>query len=88
MSKKKKKCIEHGCLKMNKSTVIYEQFGKKARVPLNVYLNGKRIDSEEWDVDFWVERPEEWYGLNSPSFKDKRILVIEGDMFRKGIIYE
>lgn len=73
---------------MSKATVIYEAFGKKARVPLNVYLNGKRIDSEEWDIDWWVERPEEWYALASLDFKDKRILVIEGDMFRKGVIHE
>lgn len=73
---------------MSKAVVIYQKFGKKSRVPLNVYLNGKRIDSEEWDIDWWVERPEEWYALSSVDFKDKRILVVEGDMFLKGIIHE
>lgn len=73
---------------MNKSTVIYEKFGKESRVPLNVYLDGKRIESDWWDTDIWIERPEEWYALISPSFEGKRILVVEGDMFRKGIIHE
>lgn len=41
-----------------------------------VWLNNKEIDSSEWGEEYWVERGEDWYGLMSPNFKNKKIRVI------------
>lgn len=55
----------------------YTQFGKTKNVPLLVYLNGKKVESNSWDVDYYICRDEEWYGLSCSSFKDKYVRVIE-----------
>lgn len=55
---------------------IYEQFGVKKMCPVIVYLNNVQIQTAVWDVDYWIERPEEWYGLMSADLKDKKVRVM------------
>jgi hypothetical protein len=62
-----------------------EQFGKTAEVPLLVYLNGKKVDSETWDETYWICQEEGWYGLSCSSFKDKLVRVIQEKEWRKAI---
>lgn len=65
----------------------YTQFGKTKNVKVTVYLNNKIIESEEWDCDLWVERPEEMYGLMSDIYKNKRVRVIKREEWLKAKIY-
>jgi hypothetical protein len=62
-----------------------EMFGKTAEVPLVVYLNGKKTNSETWDETYWICRGEEWYGLSCSSFKNKLVRVIEESEWRRAI---
>jgi len=42
----------------------YTQFDKTLKVEADIYQFGKVIESKEWDEDYWVERGEDWYGLD------------------------
>lgn len=55
----------------------YAKFGKTKMIPLNVYLNGKRVESNVYQVEFWIEVPEDWYALGSSGFKDKLVRVVK-----------
>lgn len=55
---------------------IYEKFGVKKMCPVVVYLNNSQIQTDTWDVDYWIERPEEWYGLMATDLKDKKVRVM------------
>jgi len=52
-------------------------FTKKVHVvPVEVWLNSKRIQSDTWDEEYVVCREEEMYALMSPGWKNKKIRVI------------
>jgi hypothetical protein len=56
----------------------YTTFGETKNIPVKVYINSKYCpDVTEWDEEWWIERPEDWYGLMSSSAKNKRMRVIE-----------
>ncbi len=57
-------------------------FKSTRNVKVVVYLNGYEIKSDTWDVDFWVWRPEEMYGLMASNLKDKKVRVIDGEKWR------
>jgi hypothetical protein len=63
----------------------YTNFNKTVQLPIEVYLNGKRIISDTWDEEWFIERAEELYGLNSHQIKNKKIRIIDGNDFRKEI---
>ncbi len=54
----------------------YTQFGKTKQLDVVVYKNSQKIDSVDWDYEYWVERGEDWYGLMSPDLKDKKVRII------------
>lgn len=63
----------------------YTIFGETRNVPVKVYFNGHLVKSfTEWDEDYWIERGEDWYGLMSSGMKNKRVRVIERDIWLKG----
>jgi len=64
----------------------YIKFGKTKMVEVVVWLNNKEIESSEWDEEYWIERGEDWYGLMSPNFKNKKIRVITRDEWLKSKI--
>lgn len=53
----------------------YTIFGKTLLVPVVVYVNGIKTDLTEWDEELWIERGEDWYGLECS--KGKRVRIIE-----------
>lgn len=63
----------------------YSIFGRTATVPLVVYLNNKKIDSDFWDETLWIERGEDWYGLLNTNLKNKRVRIIERDVWIKSL---
>ena len=54
----------------------YTQFGKTKQLDVVVYKNSQKIDSVDWDYEYWVERGEDWYGLMSSDLKDKKVRII------------
>jgi hypothetical protein len=66
---------------MNKAP--YTAFGVTKMVPVVVWFNNKQIDSDWWTEDLWVERAEDWYALMSSQLKEKRVRVIDADVWRR-----
>jgi hypothetical protein len=60
----------------------YTSFGKTKNIPVKVWYNGK-IDPTltEWDETLWIERGEDWYALSSSGLRDKRVRIIERDLW-------
>ncbi len=54
----------------------YTIFGQTKQVEVIVYKNNEKIESTDWDEDYWIEIPEDWYGLMSSQFKDKKVRII------------
>lgn len=52
----------------------YTIFGKTKLVNVEVWQNGKRIESDTWDKEMWVERDEDMYGLISTGNKKVRVI--------------
>ena len=65
---------------------IYNKFGEDRMVKVVVWLNNEEIESSEWDEEYWIERGEDWYGLMSSQFKDKKVRVITRDEWLKSKI--
>ena len=57
----------------------YTIFGKTKMVEVEVWLDNKIIQSEEWDDDLWVERGEDMYALM--AMKNKRVRVIRREVW-------
>lgn len=61
----------------------FTQFGKTVSVPVEVWLNNKRLEeASEWDAELYIERGEDWYALMSNVLKCKRVLVVTSDIFK------
>ena len=69
-----------------KPTTPFSIFGKTVDVPLNVFFQGKFIESSTFDDDLWVERGEETYALSHPDYFNKKILVVYAEEWRKNLI--
>ncbi len=62
------------------ATFPVTMFGETRVAPGRIVLNNKRMpDDTRYDDVFWVERPEEEYGLMSCSLRDKPVLVVRRD---------
>jgi len=66
----------------------YTIFGETRLLPVKIWFCDK-IDPSltEWDETLWVERGEDWYALSSSSLKNKRVRIIERDIWLKGALY-
>lgn len=65
----------------------YTMFGETRLVPVVVYTDDKKMEGVfEWDEEYWIERPEEWYGLMSHHLRHKRVRVIERSQWLIGEI--
>jgi hypothetical protein len=60
---------------------LYTSFGITKDVPLVVYCNNKIIESDTWDHDLWIEVGEDWYSLMSSNLKNKRVRIIERNVW-------
>jgi hypothetical protein len=66
---------------MNKPYTI---FNETKSIPVKVYYQSTyQPEMTEWDAELWVERGEDWYALLSPQLRDKRVRVIERDIWLK-----
>jgi hypothetical protein len=54
----------------------YTIFGQTKQIEVVVYKNNQKIESTDWDEDYWIEIPEDWYGLMASNFKDKKVRII------------
>jgi hypothetical protein len=54
----------------------YTNFGETRQVEVKVYRNNQEIEPSDWDHEYWIERPEDWYGLMASNFKDKKIRIV------------
>ena len=61
----------------------YTIFGKTKLVEVVVYQNNKKIESSDWDEEYWIERGEDWYGLMSTQLRDKKVRVITRESWLK-----
>jgi len=60
----------------------YTIFGVTKNIPVKVWCNGKIDDTaEEWDEELWIERGEDWYALSSSGLKDKRVRIVERELW-------
>ncbi len=66
----------------------YTIFGKTRMVEVKVWQNNKEIQSDTWDEDLWVERGEDWYALMSSGLVNKKVRVIEREIWLKSKIIE
>lgn len=59
------------------STAPYTAFGKTRMVEVEVYQDGKpMLDADQWDKTIWIERGEDWYALDSPQLRGKRVRIV------------
>lgn len=65
-------------------TKPYTIFNETKSIPVKVWYKDK-IDPNltEWDETLWVERGEDWYALMSSSLRDKRVRIVERDIWIK-----
>jgi hypothetical protein len=69
---------------MNKPYTI---FNETRSVPVKVwYQNKLQPNLFEWDETLWIERPEDWYALMSSGLRNKRVRIIEREIWLKGTI--
>ena len=61
----------------------YTQFGKRRNVEVQVYVDGKEVDAQEWDEEAWLERGEDWYAFLSPQWKGRRIRVVTPTLWKR-----
>lgn len=59
----------------------HTEFGKTKNVEVQVFKNCIKIESDNWDETLWVERGEDWYALGSSDLKNKKVRVIERDIW-------
>lgn len=60
----------------------YTIFNQTKDVPVAVWYQGKFDPTlTEWDETLWVERGEDWYALSSPQLRDKRVRIVERELW-------
>ena len=58
-------------------TAPYTMFGVTKELPIQVVYQNKPVENpESWDEELWVERPEDYYALQSPQLVNKRVRVV------------
>ena len=65
-------------------TKPYTIFNETKSIPVKVWYKDK-IDPTitEWDETLWVENATDWYALMSSNLRDKRVRIIERDIWIK-----
>lgn len=65
-------------------TKPYTIFNETKSIPVKVWYKNK-IDPTitEWDETLWVENATDWYALMSSNLRDKRVRIIERDIWIK-----
>jgi hypothetical protein len=53
-------------------------------VPIVVYKNGKKINSDEWDETVFIETPFDILVLSNNEFIDKKVLVVKASDWKRG----
>jgi len=72
---------------MSNESKPYTIFNKTKNVPVRVWYNGKiDLTITEWDTDLWIERGEDWYALMSSGLRDKRVRIIERDIWLRSAL--
>ena len=62
----------------------YTIFGETRSLPVKVWFCDKiQPELTEWDTDLWIERGEDWYALASSTLRNKRVRIIERDIWLK-----
>jgi hypothetical protein len=69
-----------------KKSAPYRHLGELRNTPYVVYLNNRRIDSEDWDETLFMETSDDLYVLGSQSYKDKRVRLVRKDDWKKSPI--
>lgn len=59
----------------------YTTFGKTKLVPLKIVLGKYASPGEGYEDTLWVERGEDWYAMLSPQYNNKRVRIIERDVW-------
>ena len=65
-------------------TKPYTIFNETKLIPVKVWYKDK-IDPNltEWDETLWVENATDWYALMSSSLRNKRVRIVERDIWIK-----
>lgn len=55
----------------------YTAFGITKHLPVVVYgFHGLLSHETTWDEELWIERGEDWYALQSPELRSKKVRII------------
>ena len=70
-------------------TKPYTIFNETKSIPVKVWYKDK-IDPNltEWDETLWVENATDWYALMSSGLRNKRVRIIERDIWIKAKSYK
>ena len=67
----------------------YRLHNENRLVPVKVMINGEYTEDNEWDETLWIERGEDWYALANSFYENKRIRIVDRELFlRSEIINE
>lgn len=42
-------------------------------------FHGNLVGETVWDEELWIERPEDWYAMQSPQLRNKRVRIVTRD---------
>lgn len=59
----------------------YTIFNETRMIEVVVYENGKKTDLTTWDEELWVERGEDWYALMSPQLRNKKVRIVDRELW-------
>lgn len=55
----------------------YTIFGITKMVPVVVHnFHGYLPNETSWDEELWIERGEDWYAMQSPELRNKKVRII------------
>ena len=64
----------------------YTIFGETRNLPVKVWYKGQYDPNlREWDDTLWIERGEDWYALMSSSLRDKRVRIVERNVWLRSV---
>ena len=66
----------------------HSEFGQTKSCPVVIHYKGEKIESETWDETLWIERGEDWYALLSPELKNKKVRIVERDIWLRSPEYK
>jgi hypothetical protein len=52
-------------------------WGETRMIPVVIHGYHGILERETtWDEELWVERPEDWYAMQSPQLRNKRVRIV------------